>query len=143
AERSDCPAGGVRRDKVLHGSPQGSTAILRQIAERFECGLADSAWRDIKHSQVGDVVFGMHSEANVSQHVLYFGAFVKTEAADQLVPDTAAAEDFFKGPRLKIGAVLDGTSLRRVVIEKFAKLFGDEFSFRLSIAGLKVADIGA
>ena len=61
----------------------------------------------------------MHGQANVAESVLNFGAFVKTETANELVANAAAPKDFFERAGLKVGAVFDGAGLIGVVIEEF------------------------
>ncbi len=110
---------------------------------RFDRGFANAARGNVQHAEEGDVVFGMHGQANVGESVLNFGAFVKTETTDKFVANAAASKGFFERAGLKIGAIFDGAGLRGIVVEQFLQFFGDEFSFGLGVAPFEVSEVGA
>ena len=85
----------------------------------------------------------MHGEANIGESVFHFSAIVKAETTDEFVANAAAAEDFFEGTGLEVGAVFDGAGLVRIVIENFLEFSGDKFSFGLCVTGFEVAKIFA
>src|SRR5216684_11913 len=85
----------------------------------------------------------MHGQTDISERVFYFRAIVETEAADEFVAQAAAAEDFFKGARLKIRAVLHGAGLRGVFVENAFKFAGDEFGLGVGVAAFKVSQVAA
>src|SRR5579859_3447779 len=85
----------------------------------------------------------MHGQAHVSESVFDFRAIVEAEAAHEFVAQAAAAEDFFKRARLKIGAVLHGAGLRGVVVENALEFAGDEFRLGVSVACFEVFQVAA
>src|ERR1700739_4611203 len=85
----------------------------------------------------------MHGQANIGEGILDFGAFVKAEAADQFVAQTAAAERFFERARLEVGAIFDDAGLIGIVIEQLLQFLSDKFGFGLRVARFEVAKIGS
>src|SRR6266478_3315672 len=83
----------------------------------------------------------MHGEANIGESVFHFSAIVKAETTDEFVANAAAAEDFFEGTGLEVGAVFDGASLVGVVVENFLEFSGNKFGFGLRITRFGVAKV--
>ena len=143
ADGSGGAARGGSGEKRFDRGPNCGVAGAGGFAEVVDGGFADAARRNVQDAEKGDVVLGMHGEANVSEGVFDFGAIVKAETADQFVAEAAAAKGFFESARLKIGAVLDGAGLAGIIVENFLELDGNEFGFGLGVAGFEVTKIRA
>jgi len=64
--------------------PRRGTVGAGGVAERVDRGFADAARGNVEDAEKGNIVLGMHGEADVSECVFDFGAVVKTETADEL-----------------------------------------------------------
>src|ERR1700728_5081642 len=81
----------------------------------------------------------MKDQADVGQRVADLGALVKAETADYAVANPEAAQNFFKGSRLRAGTVENRDTGVGIFADDGGDLFADEFSFRDGIRRLEIA----
>ena len=65
---------------------------------RLGC-FPDSAAGDIHDAGKGDIVFFVHEQAEISEHVLHFFALIEAETPIDAIRDTVGRELGFKGAR--------------------------------------------
>ncbi|GAB3997915.1 hypothetical protein GCM10029992_22250 [Glycomyces albus] len=70
--------------------------------------VADAPLGDVDHALGRDGVVGVDRQLEVGQQVADLLALIEADAADDLVGDAAAHEDFLEGAGLGVGAVEDG-----------------------------------
>src|SRR5580698_10193357 len=85
----------------------------------------------------------MHGQADVRQRVFDLGAIVEAEASDEFVAQSAAPKYLFKRPRLKIRAVLDGASLRGIIVQNSLQLSGNKIRLGLGVPCFKITEVRA
>jgi hypothetical protein len=125
----------------FHGIPQRQLLAPRNIAQRLNRSLAYPPRRKIQHAQKRNVVLRMQRQSHVRQCIFHLAAIVKAEPSHQVVANPSAAQHLFERTGLKIRSVLHCTSLIRILTEDSIELPGNEFCFRLRIAGFIVAKI--
>src|SRR6202034_4718633 len=81
----------------------------------------------------------MKDQADVGQRVADLGALVKAETADYAVENPEAAQNFFKGSRLRAGTVENRDMGVGLFADDGGDLFADDFSFGDGIRRFEIA----
>ena len=123
--------------------PKGGAFFARDRAQGVDGDFADAARRRIEHAQEGHVVVGEDGQAHVGEDVLDLGALVEAEAAQQAVANAAAAKGFFKGARLRVGAVEHGDVRGGIDQLQTRDLGGDVVGLGLGVARLEEDQVRA
>ena len=100
-------ARGVAGGEQAHAFFEGNAARARQLLRMFERGVANAARRAIRDARERGGVRGVHHRAQITKHVLHFGAVVEAHAAHHDVGHVVLEQLLFDRPRLRVGAVED------------------------------------
>src|SRR5262249_36333203 len=116
--------------------------ILRgtNLLDSLHDALAYSTSWHVDYAPQAHIVVGVDDEAHVSERVLDLPAFIKANAADDLVRDPLTHERVFNRSRLRVGPIQDGGHGIGIFRERVPRDLGDVVGFLELIAASKVDD---
>src|SRR5258708_21681777 len=97
----------------------------RVLFHLLDGGAADAARRRIDDSQQADGVVGADHDFEVRKNVLYLGALIETEPADDDVLAAVTAQSLLDLARLRVGAIQDRHALQRIARQTILNGIGD------------------
>ncbi|OPZ84093.1 MAG: hypothetical protein BWY75_02822 [bacterium ADurb.Bin425] len=110
----------------------------------FQGGFAQSSLRHIDYAVEGLSVFGVVDQLEVSNHVFDFLPVVESGAAHHYIRNVASHQDFFYGPRLRVGAVEnDAFGEFSTPSPRSLQFFGNIKSFVYFVLGFIAVDFAA
>ena len=95
--------------------PHRRFTLERELLDRLNRALSDSARRSVDDPQQADRVVRILSHLKICQDVFHFSALVETDASRDHILSPVAPQRFLDLPGLKVRAIQDRNGLSRIV----------------------------